>query len=105
MRRKLSDEHIMGNSNDFFQEVHKLFPYHWKKPKIDAWDGTTDPNDHANMYLSQLETQTNEYRSLCRAFLEHWKEIPTIALPSNSITNFFDLILKLDKYGDSCVYD
>lgn len=35
----------------------ELFPNNIKTSKLESYDGTTNPNIHANMFLSQLKTK------------------------------------------------
>lgn len=95
----------MGSVNGFFHSkkapihpnlLRKPFPHHWQNPKIDSYNGTIDPNDHINLYLSFLQTQTLDYELLCRAFPGTIKGNPYhwfISIPTGSVTSFVDLSL------------
>nr|KYP76224.1 hypothetical protein KK1_020457 [Cajanus cajan] len=64
---------------------------HWKSLPLDKYDGTTDPDEHVDVFLTQVTLSTTDDVALCRIF-------PTslmgralswfTRLPTNSIDSF-----------------
>ncbi|XP_020211558.1 uncharacterized protein LOC109796283 [Cajanus cajan] len=64
---------------------------HWKSLPLDKYDGTTDPDEHVDIFLTQVTLSTTDDAALCRIF-------PTslmgralswfTRLPANSIDSF-----------------
>lgn len=64
---------------------------------MEAYNGTTDPNNHINMFLFLLVIQNLKDVFLCRAFPSTLKGTPYrwfVDLPLGSIISFADLTLK-----------
>jgi len=45
-----------------------LLPLMWKGMNIDHYDGTTDPDEHMNVYTTHMSLYTLENVILCRVF-------------------------------------
>nr|KYP34196.1 hypothetical protein KK1_044878 [Cajanus cajan] len=43
-------------------------PFGWKPLHIDRYDGTTDPDEHIDLYVTQVNLYTNDDAVLCRVF-------------------------------------
>jgi len=43
-------------------------PTDWKGPMLDRYDGSIDPNEHINTYLTQVNMYTSDDAMLCRIF-------------------------------------
>ena len=48
-------------------------PGTWNNPTLDKYDGTTDPNEHVNVYLTQVGLHTTEDALWCRIFPTSFK--------------------------------
>nr|KYP56647.1 hypothetical protein KK1_002891 [Cajanus cajan] len=48
-------------------------PFRWKPLHIDRYVGTTDLDEHIDMYTTQVNLYTNEDAILCRVFLTSLK--------------------------------
>ncbi|XP_020218222.1 uncharacterized protein LOC109801534 [Cajanus cajan] len=44
-------------------------PFGWKPLNIDCYDGTTDPDEHVDLYVTQVNLYTNDDAIMCRVFL------------------------------------
>ena len=65
-----------------------------KMPSIELFDGTTDPDDHSDIYKAQMYVQDVHDATYCRYFPVTLKGIAQKwfnALPSGSVTSFFQL--------------
>jgi len=40
----------------------------WKNPTLDKYDGTTDPDEHVDAYVTQVSLYITEDALLCRVF-------------------------------------
>jgi len=53
----------------FTHEIMKAqLPPNWEGLNIDLYDGTTDPDDHVNIYKTQMSLYTSDSSVLCRVF-------------------------------------
>lgn len=75
--RKMVDEHIIGSPAEFLRSKkasshrdlqRKPFSRSWQFPKLDSYDGPTDPEDHVNLYFNILESETTDNWLLCWDF-------------------------------------
>nr|KYP44995.1 hypothetical protein KK1_033456 [Cajanus cajan] len=70
-------------------------PFGWKPLHIDRYDGTTDLDEHIDLYLTQVNLYTNENVILCRVFPTSLKG-STLAwytqLPTRSVDSFNTLV-------------
>ena len=62
-------------------------------PSVDLFDGTTDPDDHLDVYKAQMYVQDVDDVTCCRYFLATLKGIAQrwFNVPSGSVTSFFQL--------------
>jgi len=63
-----------------------------KMPSIELFDGTTDPDDHLDIYKAQMYAQDMDDATCCRYFPATLKGIAKkwfIGLPNGSIASFF----------------
>nr|KYP53992.1 hypothetical protein KK1_000157 [Cajanus cajan] len=64
---------------------------HWKSLPLDKYDGTTDPDEHVDIFLTQVTLSTIDDAALCRIFLTSLKGRALswfTRLPANSIDSF-----------------
>ncbi|XP_020229965.1 uncharacterized protein LOC109810808 [Cajanus cajan] len=69
-------------------------PFGWKSLNIDRYDGTTDPDEHVDLYITQVNL-TNEDAIMCRVFSTSLKGAVLnwyTQLPMESIDNFDTLV-------------
>ncbi|XP_020210703.1 uncharacterized protein LOC109795571 [Cajanus cajan] len=80
-------------------------PPTWKPLNIDRYDGTTDPNEHINAYVTQINLYTNDDTIMCRVFptslkgatLSWYTQLPPRSVDSfNTLVHFFS-----DQYATS----
>ncbi|XP_020219350.1 uncharacterized protein LOC109802400 [Cajanus cajan] len=67
---------------------------HWKNLPIEKYDGTTDPDEHLNVFLTQATLSTQDDSALCRIFPISLKGRALswfTRLPSSSIDSFGEL--------------
>nr|KYP48409.1 Retrovirus-related Pol polyprotein from transposon opus [Cajanus cajan] len=67
---------------------------HWKSLPLDKYDGTTDPDEHVDVFLTQVTLSTNDDAALCRIFPTSLKGRALswfTRLPANSIDSFSTL--------------
>jgi len=72
-------------------------PSTWKNPTFDKYDGTTDLNEHADAYITQVSFYTAEDALLCRVFPISLKGAALswfTRLPTHSIDCFDTLMTK-----------
>nr|KYP60821.1 hypothetical protein KK1_023235 [Cajanus cajan] len=70
-------------------------PFGWKPLHIDRYDGTTDSDEHIDLYTTQINIYTNEDAILCRVFLTSLKGTALnwyTQLPVESIDSFGTLV-------------
>nr|KYP60900.1 hypothetical protein KK1_023320 [Cajanus cajan] len=70
-------------------------PFRWKPLHLDRYDGTTDPDEHIDLYTIQVNLYTNEDAILCRVFPTSLKGATLnwyTQLPAESIDNFGTLV-------------
>nr|KYP58654.1 hypothetical protein KK1_014071 [Cajanus cajan] len=73
-------------------------PQGWKPLHLDRYDGTTDPDEHIDLYTTQVNLYTNNDAILCRVFLTSLKEVVLnwyTQLPAESIDSFGTLVRRL----------
>lgn len=66
----------------------------WNNVTLDKYDGTTDPDEHVDAYLTQVSLYTTEDTLLCRVFPTSLKGVSLswfTRLPARSI-DFFDTL-------------
>ena len=51
-------------------------PGTWNNPALDKYDGSTDPDEHVNAYLTQVGLHTAEDALWCRIFPPHLRGQP-----------------------------
>ncbi|XP_020211561.1 uncharacterized protein LOC109796286 [Cajanus cajan] len=64
---------------------------HWKSLPLDKYDGTTDPDEHVDVFLTQVTLSTTDDVALCRIFLTSLKGRALswfTRLPANSVDSF-----------------
>nr|KYP67144.1 Transposon Ty3-I Gag-Pol polyprotein [Cajanus cajan] len=67
---------------------------HWKSIPIEKYDGSTDPEEHLNVFLTQATLSTQDDSALCRIFPTSLKGRALCwftRLPSSSIASFNEL--------------
>ncbi|XP_020208941.1 uncharacterized protein LOC109793886 [Cajanus cajan] len=70
-------------------------PFGWKPLHLDRYDDTTDPDEHIDLYVTQVNLYTNDDAILLRVF---WTSLTGAALawytqlPAGSIDNFDTLV-------------
>ena len=72
-------------------------PIMWKGLNIDCYDGTTDPDEHIDVYITHMSLYTSDNAVLCRVFPTLLKEGALswfVRLPPNSIDCFETLVFK-----------
>ena len=72
-------------------------PRTWNNPTLDKYDGTTDPDEHVNAYLTQVGLHTTEDALWCQIFPTSLKGAALswfTQLPSQSIDCFDTLATK-----------
>nr|KYP40461.1 hypothetical protein KK1_038186 [Cajanus cajan] len=64
---------------------------HWKSLPLDRYDGTTNPDEHVDIFLTQVTLSTTDDAALCRIFPTSLKGRALswfTRLPANSIDSF-----------------
>ncbi|XP_020230118.1 uncharacterized protein LOC109810918 [Cajanus cajan] len=64
---------------------------HWKSLPLDKYDGTTDPDEHVDVFLTQVTLSTTDDAALCRIFSTSLKGRALswfTRLPANSVVSF-----------------
>jgi len=72
-------------------------PSTWKNPAFDKYDGTTDPGEHVDAYVTQVSLYIAEDALLCRVFPTSLKGVAFswfARLPTHSIECFDTLVKK-----------
>ncbi|XP_020209555.1 uncharacterized protein LOC109794523 [Cajanus cajan] len=67
---------------------------HWKSMPIEKYDGSTDPEEHLNVFLTQATLSTQDDSALCRIFPTSLKGRALrwfTRLPTSSIDSFAEL--------------
>ncbi|XP_020238557.1 uncharacterized protein LOC109817649 [Cajanus cajan] len=70
-------------------------PNTWKPLNIDRYDGTTDPDEHIDAYVTQINLYTNDDAIMCRVFPTSLKGAALswyTQLPPRSVDNFDTLV-------------
>ncbi|XP_020226973.1 uncharacterized protein LOC109808389 [Cajanus cajan] len=70
-------------------------PFGWKPFNIDCYDGTTDLDEHVDLYVTQVNLYTNNDAILCRVFLTSLKGSALAwytQLPAGSVDSFDTLV-------------
>ncbi|XP_020208722.1 uncharacterized protein LOC109793677 [Cajanus cajan] len=80
-------------------------PFGWKPLNIDRYDGSTNPDKHIDLYITQLNLYTNDDAILCRVFPASLKGSALAwytQLPPGSINNFDTLVRRfMAQYATS----
>ncbi|XP_020231601.1 uncharacterized protein LOC109812127 [Cajanus cajan] len=98
----LSAQHTVGRPTDLATIGSHRHPFtpsimqiplmdNWKSLPIDKYDGTTDPDEHLDVFLMQVTLSTTDDAALCRIFPTSLKGRALswfTRLPSNSIDSF-----------------
>ncbi|XP_020209081.1 uncharacterized protein LOC109794021, partial [Cajanus cajan] len=64
---------------------------HWKSLPLDKYDGSTDPDEHVDIFLTQVTLNTTDDAALCRIFATSLKGRALswfTRLPANSVDSF-----------------
>nr|KYP54491.1 hypothetical protein KK1_000679 [Cajanus cajan] len=75
--------------------METLLPQGWKPLHLDRYDGTTDPDEHIDLYMTQVNLYTNNDAILCRVFLTSLNGAALnwyTQLPAESIDSFSTLV-------------
>nr|KYP48627.1 hypothetical protein KK1_029689 [Cajanus cajan] len=75
--------------------METLLPFGWKPLHIDRYDSTTDPDEHIDLYTTQVNLYTNEDVILCRVIPTSLKGAALnwyTQLPAESIDSFSTLV-------------
>ncbi|XP_068466297.1 uncharacterized protein [Phaseolus vulgaris] len=76
-------------------------PNNWKNLTLEKYDGSTDPDEHVTVYITQINLYTSEDAILCRVFLKMFKgaKLSWFAkLPPYSIDCFDTLVMKFEAH-------
>ncbi|XP_020209248.1 uncharacterized protein LOC109794185 [Cajanus cajan] len=83
-------------------------PIGWKPLHLERYDGTTDPDEHIDLYTTQVNLYTNQDAILCRVFRTSLKGAALnwyTQLPTESINNFGTLVRRfIAQYATSRPY-
>nr|KYP44992.1 hypothetical protein KK1_033453 [Cajanus cajan] len=66
--------HIVGDQatfrcHPFVDDIMETpLSHRWKPLHLDRYDGTTDPDEHIDLYTTQVNLYTNNDAILCRVF-------------------------------------
>ena len=58
------------------------FPPNWNNPTLDKYDGTTDPDEHIDSYVSQLTLFTTDGYIYCKVFPTSLRGRRSVGLPA-----------------------
>ncbi|XP_020202173.1 uncharacterized protein LOC109787969 [Cajanus cajan] len=90
------DNHHSVHRHPFVDGIMEVpLPTAWKPLNIERYDGTTDPDEHIDAYITQINLYTNNDAIMCRVFLTSLKGAALswyTQLPSRSIDNFNTLV-------------
>ena len=70
-------------------------PLGWKPPNLEQYNGTTDPDEHMDAFLTKVNLWTNDDAILCRVFPTSLKGVALTwygGLPPRSIDSFNILV-------------
>ena len=70
-------------------------PLDWKPLNLERYDGTIDPDEHLDVFLTQANLYTNDDVILCHVFLTSLKGVTLTwydRLPTRSIDSFSTLV-------------
>nr|KYP54773.1 hypothetical protein KK1_000972 [Cajanus cajan] len=76
-------------------------PHGWKPLHLDRYDGTTDPDEHVDLYTTQVNLYTNNDVILCRFFPTSLKGAALnwyTQLPAESIDSFGTLVRRFTAH-------
>ena len=106
VQRKISGEYILTSGYDIHRAqkrpfhpdlLREPFPPHYKAPRMEAYTGKSDPNDHIGLFLAILDSQNlpdsilyRSFPSTIRGAAYRWFS----EQPAGSITSFSDLTCK-----------
>ncbi|XP_020215687.1 uncharacterized protein LOC109799523 [Cajanus cajan] len=71
--------------------MHTTLLDHWKSLPLDKYDGSTDPGEHVDIFLTQVTLSTTDDAALCRIFPTSLKGRALswfTRLPANSVDSF-----------------
>jgi len=74
-----------------------LLPDIWKSLTLEKYDGSTDPDEHVAVYITQISLYISEDAILCRVFPTTLKEVALswfTKLTPDSIDCFNTLVMK-----------
>lgn len=77
--------------------MNTLLPHGWKALTLDRYDGTTDPDNHLDDYVTQLKTVTIDDAILFKVFATYLKRATLnwyTRLPPASIYSFEALVVR-----------
>ena len=75
-------------------------PIGWKPLNLEWYDGTTDPDDHLDAFLTQTNLYANDDEILCRVFPTSLKRVTLTwyrGLPPKSIDSFDTLVQRFSS--------
>ena len=75
-------------------------PLGWKPLNLERYDGTTDPDEHLHVFLTQANLYTNDNAILCRVFPTSLKGATLTwygRLPPRSIDRFNTLVKRFSS--------
>ncbi|KAG5001404.1 hypothetical protein JHK87_022476 [Glycine soja] len=78
-------------------------PLGWKPLNLEQYDGTTDPNEHLDAFLTQANLHTKDDVILCRVFPTSLKGATLTwynGLPPRSENNFDTLVERFSAHPD-----
>lgn len=61
--------------------MEATLPSNWKSLTIKKYDGTSDPNEHLDIYVTQVNLYTTNDVVLYRVSQHHWKDRPCTGSP------------------------
>jgi len=70
-------------------------PFHWKGLSIEPYDGTTEPDEHVNIFSIQVSLYTDNDMVFCHVFPTLLKGQPRVGLPTCPLTPLLALICLL----------
>ncbi|XP_020215367.1 uncharacterized protein LOC109799226 [Cajanus cajan] len=89
-------DHHSSQRHPFVDGIMEVpLPPAWKSLNIERYDGTTDPDEHIDAYVTQVNLYTNEDAIMCRVFPTSLKGAALswyTQLPPRSVNNFDTLV-------------
>ncbi|XP_020204068.1 uncharacterized protein LOC109789509 [Cajanus cajan] len=90
------DDHHTVRRHPFVDGIMEVpLPPSWKPLNIERYDGTTNPDEHIDAYITQINLYTNDDAIICRVFPTSLKGAALswyTQLPPRSIDNFNTLV-------------